>query len=814
MEAEKHSRISKIGEGVLTDRIAAGNPGRTLRLGAFYLGNWITDVSQIVDPVAYRRVAAKVKVPDLNALFTKFIHDAPSWIKGPIEASDTLNKLRDKLALAEKELETYIKETLNAGTSGDLAKAFKEGFKYLGYFKFVAPTTMVGTDRMHADSYLDSFDRLFHQYYPLEHLDRPEASRDHYATKVSPGPRNKHTVPPPSSHGDLYDYLRDDLEIAAARFAYLDAGVPDVADRASWAVGTFTPGRDDFTDEIGRTQSVSDTNLEWNYHLALLGHSLHAIEDFYAHSTFVENANIALPASYKRLQKAEQKEILLRRLKQWSYGYDEDKWDSLPREANIVTGYFDFIDTLVSISHLVEDLFDWNRDGPGKAGDAVLEYDYKKLLTDTLDFVSDPKGVLTRNNPKAPGYDEDKANTAAKFLWDKYNKEIGDNIDKLKEGDDKTFQYVNFLLESPLLAGAPQPIKDSFLKAAKLFGQFKGARNLYKTLKKVHKFIKKPWDFIRDILKDSIVKALVEPVEGYVISLVEGLVGARRIGCHSLIAKDAGHELFYDAGMACAETVHWYVVNTLGRYSRPYGIAACRTSAPLNHVNGIFCQWIDWQELVEFFLAHPLAEMQVIEDDAKIETTIYYKTKGGDGSKMSRDTLENLGTFFAATAVVYNPTTGLVEDMPDFSWETIADANFPTKGMKTPERQRQINKILAHQPDKAMIVSDHINYAFRPGYVLQIPHQLDRMPGTTSPLGPRRWWYPVILQTASEAMTEELKASTAVIANWYASDGSLSASAPADAHRPIPVSHAEVLQLIKDADTLRKSLEKAYNGSA
>jgi hypothetical protein len=72
----------------------------------------------------------------------------------------------------------------------------------------------------------------------------------------------------------------------------------------------------------------------------------------------------------------------------------------------------------------------------------------------------------------------------------------------------------------------------------------------------------------------------------------------------------------------------------------------------------------------------------------------------------------------------------------------------------------------------------------------------------------------VILQTASEANTDELKASTAVIASWYSSDGSLSASAPADAHRPIPVSHAEVLQLIKDAATLRKSLERTYNGSA
>jgi hypothetical protein len=809
MEATKHSRISKIGEGVLTDRIAAGNPGRTLRLGAFYLGNWITDVSQIVDPVAYRRVSAKIKLPDLNALFAKFIHDAPSWISGPIDGSDTLNKLRKELALAEKDLETYIKDTLNAGTSGDLAKAFKEGFKYLGYSKFVAPTTSGGDDRMHAGSYLDTFDRLFVQYYPLEHLDRPEASRDHYATKVSTGPRNKHTAPPASSHGDLYDYLRDDLEIAAARFAYLDAGVPDVADRASWAVGTFTPGRDEFTDEVGAPQAVSDTNLEWNYHLALLGHSLHALEDFYAHSTFVENANIALPPSYKRLQQAEQKEILLRRLKQWSYGYDEDKWDSLPLEANIVTGYFDFIDTLVSISHLVEELFDWNREGLGKTGDAVLEYDYKKLLTDTLEFVSDPKGVLTRNNPKATGYD----NTVAKFLWGKYA-DIGDNIDKLKDGDDKTFQYVNALIEMPPLAGAPQPIKDSFLKAAKLFGQVKGARNLYKTLKKVHKFFKAPWDFLRDILKDTIVDALVSQVEAYVIELVEGLVGARRIGCHSLIAKDGSSELFYDAGMACAETVHWYVVNTLARYSRPYGIAACRTSAPLNHVNGIFCQWIDWQELVEYFLAHPLAEMQVIEDDVKIETTIYYKTKGGDGSKMSPDTLYNLGNFFAATAVVYNPTTGLVEDMHDFSWRTIADANFPTKGMSKPQRQEQINKILAHQPDKAMIVSDHINYAFRPGYVLQIPHQLDYMPGTTSPLGPRRWWYPVILHTASEDMSEELKASTAVIASWYSSDGSLSASAPADAHRPIPVSHAEVLQLIKDADTLRKSLERTYNGSA
>src|SRR4051812_30518706 len=108
MEAKHHHEISGIGEGVLKNNLEKGNPGKKFRLAAFYLGNWITDVSQIVDPVAYRNFSHNVTLPDINAIFDKFIHDAPSWIKGPIDRLEPLQKLRARIDQARADVLNYV----------------------------------------------------------------------------------------------------------------------------------------------------------------------------------------------------------------------------------------------------------------------------------------------------------------------------------------------------------------------------------------------------------------------------------------------------------------------------------------------------------------------------------------------------------------------------------------------------------------------------------------------------------------------------------------------------------------------------------
>jgi hypothetical protein len=183
---------------------------------------------------------------------------------------------------------------------------------------------------------------------------------------------------------------------------------------------------------------------------------------------------------------------------------------------------------------------------------------------------------------------------------------------------------------------------------------------------------------------------------------------------------------------------------------------------------------------------------------------------GGPPRPGKPPTLEDL---YRPTAYDKDPITGDLTPMgKSFTWETIADANFPTKGMTTPQRQRQINKILAHQPDQAVIVSDGVNYAFRPHYHVIIPNQGVLAPTVTSDLAQRRWWYPVILG-APRAGQVETDPDPEVIKDWYAADGSLKSSAPAYAHRPIPIPHAQLLKLVDDSEALRKKLENAYNAS-
>jgi hypothetical protein len=802
MEATHHNEISKIGEGVLKSALAKGNPDRKLRLGAFYLGNWLTDVSQAVDPVAYKGFSDG-KLEDMNAFFHKLIYDAPSWIKGRLDSLELLESLRGRLDKAREQAIKHVKDALEAGRSGQIAEGARESFRFIGYGKFVAPDQEGGEPRMDPDAYKHVFDRLFIQYYPYMHLDRPALSTDVYDARVASKPRNKHVEPGPACQGDLYEYLRDNIQIAASRFAYLDAGRRGGDPHLSWAAGTFNPVRAEFEDEQGNLCAVDDRDLSWNYHLALLGHGLHAIEDFFAHSTFAEHASVALPDAYNKVQRRLSDEVLARRLKQWRRDYSEERWQDLPDDPNVVTGYFDSTDTMFSLSHLVEEKLGWNREGVGKKIDGVREYDYQRLLQDTLEFVTDPKEILAKTDPEAPDYDEDKANRAAKWLREKYSDVIGKDVEKMTKGDPKAMHYVESILDSPHLPKDTPPwVKKSFREAVRLFGAYKDGKNLYSTLKELYELVTTPWRFVFKFLGKTILKALVDQLQAYLADAAERRQGGRRIGCHSLIAKDGGPELFYKAGMACAGAAHWYVVATLARHARRHSVDVSRTAEAMCHANSIYrSPWIDWLELVEYYLGHPLSRLEVKQQVREIESTILHITRPGGGG-MSSDSLKSLADEYRPTAVRLDPRTGELEKLGEaFTWETIADANFPTAGLSTEERKRKINDVLSHQPDRAARVHDKVNWAFRPGYELVIPHQTTRLSEAKSEVVQRTWWYPVVTQAERDS---------SVLQSWYDEDGALTAAAPQYAHIPVPLPRSEVLELVEDSDALRKRLEAEY----
>lgn len=800
MDTSGHTELSLVGEKILKPALERANH-KGMRIQAFYLGNWLTDVSQCIDARAYKGFKLKAQNwrASLQKTFDRFLDDVPSWIPSyfvPV-TQELVATLRKQVDEHGELLRQQIDAILAEGSNGKLAETFRFIFRYKGYFKFVAAEDgSVTNARMDPKAYFDVFNNRYGEYFPVEHLDRPETTPDHYDTRTGTPPQNKYTKVK-AGGPSVYTYLREDTKVAAGILAYLDGGVAADPPKLSWAAASFHPNYTEFTDQNGKQQKVDDTNYEWNRHLALLGHALHAIEDFFAHSNFVEHAasgtgkSAGLPSSYRRFQRLEDQETLVRRLKKWSPGCDAKKLNDVPNEPDVVTGYFDMVDTIVSLAHVVEELKGVERKKVGLTLDEALEYKYSKLLADTVELYNDPKKVWAdpKNDPEEHGYDEDEGNMAVNILRKK-----GDKGLKLAEGKDAMLNQVAGVFAGTVFRGAPITVQKDFVDSVKELGRVVGVGmmgySLYKLLKEIGGFFTDPVKWFGKFLPDYVKELLEKYGAVYLRRFIAHLWGADRVGCHSLIAKDTGPELLHKAAMDCAKAVHWYTVHALVRHSTEKTVAVARGDLSLKTVNNLFqWEWIDWLELLEYFLAHPYATAGVTTGSRVVPTSIIHITRK-DHSSMSPDTLGSLAKEYSKTFVA------VPGGPPHLTWEVIADANFPTAGMTTERRQKQINAVLKHQRT-GLKVSDGVNYAFRPGLEIVIPYQGTQMPVIEVPEGVRLWWYPVIV--------DDWKKITEVY-----DEGKPSPKAGKVGHQWLSVPHKEVLQLVDEGDQLRKKLEQAY----
>lgn len=783
MDARLHHKLAEIGEGILKEALNRSNPGKAMSTSAFYLGNWIADNSQVVDRRFYQALGKWATKTPLDDLFDKFVWDAPSWLDDVAEVLEPqyLKDLRGGLERARQSLRNAFQTIGTAAKDGSLEKGTKALFKVLGYGRFVAPASPNGPPRMDPASYTHVFEKLFVQYLPHTHLDRPPEGNS-FASALAKAPRNKFTKPAQLSQGDLYSYLRDDIEIAAGSLAYLDAGQNGIEPHRSWAAGTFHPLRKTFIDQDGKECAVDDKDLSWNYHLSLLGFTVHAAEDFFAHSTFIDHAHGLLPASYRRVQVAEESERLARRLKRWDPNYSESNWNQLPNDTHIVTGYFDGRDTLISLAHQIEHLIEFDRSKAGKKIDDAIEYDYKKLLNDLLALTSDPQNEIAKANPKGQGYSEDTANVAAKWLWDKY----GNDVQRLVHGDDKLNQYVDaFIAEGPL-STAPPSIKEALRLGTKIFGQTRGAFNIYKSLKALLEFVEAPYDFIAKYLRTEVI---AKQVRAYVTRWFGEFFGTMRIGCHSLLAKDDEASLFNQAAMECASAVHWYIIKTMARHGVPKTEKVCRSADDQQCTNIVYCsQWIDWLELLEFFLAHPLAKVHTELEEVEIETTIVHVTRR-DSSAMSPDSLNLLAREYWRTSTKPGPSDVSETERQQAFWRAIADANYPTRGLPAEECKKRINAVLLNRRDGLAVSRG--NFAWKPGVRVLIPNQKAKLPRVTSPDARRLWWLPVITQ------------------GWAIMKAKVDADG-AQVHRLVPISRTAVVELIETSRRRAREGEVTY----
>jgi hypothetical protein len=262
--------------------------------------------------------------------------------------------------------------------------------------------------RMDLSVYLDLVVELFTQYWPHEHLDRPATFPvvpDHPVTTKSYYDDRKGTLGSRSRSG-IYDYLQEMLEVVAAKLTHLDL---------TWA--------SDYLKRPGQQPDL-DSDIQFQRGLALLGHTVHAVEDFFAHSNFVDHAARALGGRYLPGGREYVETRFLKRLKRYDPTTPKDAdWTRADPEHDVLTGYFDFADTLTSLGHVGEHylcgkwglmpkdigrvarLFDdpeanEHEEKPPKDEKKVGELD--QVVSDLLELLTDPELIRDRANRARP----------------------------------------------------------------------------------------------------------------------------------------------------------------------------------------------------------------------------------------------------------------------------------------------------------------------------------------------------------------------------------------------------------------------------
>lgn len=554
------------------------------RTGAFYLGNWITDVQQAVDPQPYDSVAASLRsgTEDLvKAIRSLEVIDSPGWIRQHL--TGPLTSFVQRIGAAAGALE--------GGQQSKVARMMHKAFLVNGYFKFVHPEQRGGRARMDYRAFKHVFDKSYTQYYPHEHLDRYPAFDVHARQQKTRTPDGHGTGSNPL-RPHIYDFLIDDVQISAGLIADIDR---------NWAKRTFSP--------TGEGWSGGDANLDWNFGLSRLGHAVHAVEDFFAHSNFVEHA---LKAMGRPVTGGHPGEIFEKRLTRL-----HPNGSTGGPEEHVVTGYFDSWDTLHSLAHVAQELglrieahHDRMPEPPDVHGRGTQ---VGRLMVELVRRIQN--GPRTRTAAEAAlrrmaAGDDDSVDQA---IQDAANAVLHGIPPEATEIKDAFFDTVLALAET--IPGSGLTLADALI----LIAEF-------------HENLMYPWEFFKWMVRelppgairwvvenigDAIEDRIREPFDRAIRRIVEDALNRFRIGCHSLLAKDYAWpneeeiNVLHKHAMNLAKSVHWYVVKTLTRHTDPPRAAVTRgahsqrddTDRSVNTLGSY--SWIDWLELCEFFLRHP-----------------------------------------------------------------------------------------------------------------------------------------------------------------------------------------------------------------
>jgi hypothetical protein len=296
VDTRGHHRVLLEGVEPRLRRAYAEKGDDDVNLQALFLGNWL--LSQLNDPgsTAIAQIARDLGAGKAKSTVTRIVaqltvalaaeprEDTPRGAAPPHLAAlarrvrDMAEDLLSSCAVVARALE---QESGGGGTS-TLGTMLLSLTRVVGYLRFAVPESNPRGHSIRYSSYARIFDELCRQYFPHEHLDRPLCSSSYgtsceaawglrhagrrdrlYASAVGTGP---------DAH--MYQYLVDDRTVLAGRLAELDL---------QWASKDF----------VAATMDPSERDV----FLARLGHTMHGIEDFFAHSNFTEHAVQGLAAA-------------------------------------------------------------------------------------------------------------------------------------------------------------------------------------------------------------------------------------------------------------------------------------------------------------------------------------------------------------------------------------------------------------------------------------------------------------------------------------------------------------------------------------
>lgn len=658
------------------------------RFAAFYLGNWLTDLSQIDDPVAFKGGRDKIKdiinsvisyllnevyYKNAKKLFplARFINDVHTAQEALLNAIDWLFN-----AFLEKQ-ENGMTHWRTVVMSGVMLK---------GYFKFVHPAKKGDPLRMDLEAYLAIVNKRFTAYYPHEHLDRPVnpsptrstvSGQTDYDDRLAHGPESK----PLQQKYDLYKYLRDHIKIISGILTDLDQ---------KWASRYLQPAGG----------KVTDNDIDWNLGLAELGHAVHQIEDFFAHSNFIEHAAEVMGGDFipPKLQIFDD-ERYRKRLRKYDPFRPEAAWNDYPRENYVVTGYFDVVDTFISFLHLVEggllgllgtELRDPTREvhkildvytNEQEPGEIIVQR-FDKLMHDFFEALSGPDKLSDKNN--------DVAKAIKKIIDDSFFGDVNDFIDELQKAQLNSIVMERVIAELPLYKELTSeaeniltPEQVAFI--LKLMGDFihgvmvifkfgKAAYSVYDAYTTIQEFLAAPNVWLTKSLSTGVAKKIMKMTGFTAKELLYTAFGMERLGCHSLISKDHGQEWLYTPMKNCAMAVHHYVIKTILRWQDPTYHNRAETE-----------KWVNWLELLEHFLNHPGADVVCTNKKEVPVTRIHVLTE--DEKKMTKEKL------LKKLVEKYQPFILQPTGLPPFSEQTILQANCKD-AVQIRVRGRMVEKII------------------------------------------------------------------------------------------------------------------------